>query len=531
MAEEKTNMPTLEDQYQRLIDARNYHYDNLNKWLITFYAIIGALFLAFYTLYSNDAIIEVELIVAIVGYIVSISALLSIKGYFYWEYNWIEKLYRFEKNVLRLKGDEQVYSSLINKEKYDFPCCPIKSANVSTTKVALFVTFGVAVAWGFIIGMLGFDLEYKLVYILMTIGISILVSYILMIFGSWALHSELYGLDELSDSADIHKSGNAKGVCITIVVLIAIATFFATMGYVDGRTESVPVESVTLPSDTIITDNQAHEPIKLEINVKQDTAFQSHQDVWFGIIGSLLGAIVGAFMGWGLTTLYDKSKEKKRKEQYVKEIQRLTDAVLEHTVDCNNAIKTSIDNIYDKPYLVAGLKQGIIASIKRLSKLDANMVYEAYEFVGKGSQFNKFLNLLDQLLTQYTGIYAYNERNDQTIIAYTKEFEEIQLEIVQHLRDTLLMPKIQSILTAYNTAKMNAKVPIDLKFIHDELIVPAYRTSSNPLTHDSELYAKAERAHYLYNTICSLQYVFAGILQRSLMQIQETIKLIEKRKL
>ena len=32
-------------QYEKLIAARNYHYDNLNKWLMSFYVIIGALFM------------------------------------------------------------------------------------------------------------------------------------------------------------------------------------------------------------------------------------------------------------------------------------------------------------------------------------------------------------------------------------------------------------------------------------------------------------------------------------------------------
>ena len=66
-------MPTVNDQFQRLLAARNFHYDNLNKWLMTFYVIIGALFVAFYSVDEN----EYRFIVAIVGYLVSLSAFLS----------------------------------------------------------------------------------------------------------------------------------------------------------------------------------------------------------------------------------------------------------------------------------------------------------------------------------------------------------------------------------------------------------------------------------------------------------------------
>lgn len=531
MAEETKNMPTVDGQYQRLIEARNFHYENLNRWLITFYAIIGALFLAFYTLYSKEAKTEVEIIVAIVGYIVSIAALLSIKGYFYWEYNWIEKLYRFEKNVLGLKGDEQVYSSIINKEKHDIPYCPVKSANVSTTKVALFVTFGVAVAWGFIIGMLGFDMEYKTINILMAIGISILLSYILMIAGARALHSELDDLDELPGSKDLHKTYYAKAVCITIAVLVVIATFFVTMGYLEGKGDSNSEEISTIISDTITAKNQVQEPIELVITIKQQSETQSHQDVWFGIIGSLLGAIIGAFLGWWLTTLSDKCKERKRKEQYVKEIQLITGAVLQYTELCNKAIQEYCDDVLKEPYKMHQLNQGILTSIQRLSRMDATLVYDAFEYKNKKEDFNTFLNRVDQLQALYESIYYNYETHGAQLAATNNEFKDVTAFIVRECAGNM-NPIIQQIITNYQNLFSTSHMHIDNNQVYTTLIEPLkifFASNKNiPLPN---IYGSVERADYLYRLICGNQTNDANTYKGTLNNIIHTIRKIEEIKL
>ena len=202
MPEENKNMPTVDDQYQRLIVARNFHYENLNKWLITFYAIIGAMFLALHTLHASEHLHRhMELCVAIVGYVVSLGALLSIKGYYYWEYHWIERLYRFERNVFHYDRDEmQVYSAFADKIKHDNPEHLIDSANVSTTKVSLFITLFVTVLWGMIVLYysnnlwLGLD---RYIVIPVAILISFGLTWFLAWFGAKRLGSDLEDLDDL----------------------------------------------------------------------------------------------------------------------------------------------------------------------------------------------------------------------------------------------------------------------------------------------------------------------------------------------
>lgn len=520
-------MPTVNDQYQRLINARNFHYENLNKWLITFYAIIGALFLAFYTLYSKDAKMEVEMVVAIVGYIVSIAALLSIKGYFYWEYNWIEKLYRFEKIVMSLKGDEQIYSSIINKEKHDIPCCPIDSANVSTTKVALFVTFGVAVAWGFIIGMLCFKMNFSVGTILISLGVAILTTFSLMFIGAWRFNSELGGLDELPDNADTHKSSYSKAVCITIVVLVAIATFFVTMGYAEGKKDSSTDSASVVSSDSIATTVKVQEPIELEISVKQQSEAQSHRDAWFGF----LGAIGGAFLGWWLTTLSDKCKENKRKEQYVKEIQLITGAVLQYTEFCNKAIQEYCDDVLKEPYKMHQLNQGILTSIQRLSRMDATLVYDAFEYKNKKEDFNTFLNRVDQLQALYESIYYNYETHGAQLAATNNEFKDVTAFIVRECAGNM-NPIIQQIITNYQNLFSASHMHIDNKQVYTTLIEPLkifFASNKNiPLPN---IYGSIERADYLYRSICGNQTNDANTYKGTLNNIIHTIRKIEEIKL
>lgn len=178
MAEEKKNQDDMnnemtfeERQYERLINARNFHYENLNKWLMSFYVIIGALFLALYTLHGNGNHHVMELCVAIVGYMVSIAALLSGKGYYYWETNWIMLVHHFEK-IHFAKKEERIYSIFANSNANNSVCSPLIGANVSTSKVMLTLTACIAVLWGTIstymaiqlLPKLGIELPPSLVY-------------------------------------------------------------------------------------------------------------------------------------------------------------------------------------------------------------------------------------------------------------------------------------------------------------------------------------------------------------------------------
>ena len=161
MAEEKKNQDDMnnemsfeERQYKRLIDARNFHYENFNKWSLYFYAIIAALFVGYYHISNN---LPVSLAIAILGYIVSICCYLSGKGYHYWEVSWIRLVQAYERRLnAKLSNDIEekqdfVYSVFAGKEETNHPQKLLASSNVSSSKLLLLVSFSVASAWGYLL--------------------------------------------------------------------------------------------------------------------------------------------------------------------------------------------------------------------------------------------------------------------------------------------------------------------------------------------------------------------------------------------
>lgn len=230
MGETKKGNMTQEDklqkQYDRLVAARNFHYENFNKWLMSFYLIIGALFIALYTLHTDEVQHRyMELLLTIVGYVVSFATYLSGKGYYYWEINWIRLVQYFENTYLKVNktaGEKvntkekfryRVYSVFANKEDNKCMCRPMSGANISTSKVALLVTLFVTILWGmmafyFVVTLWpcdGIDTRQEKVELslllsaVVTIALILIVSLLGMLekFDIHCLNSNLEGLDDL----------------------------------------------------------------------------------------------------------------------------------------------------------------------------------------------------------------------------------------------------------------------------------------------------------------------------------------------
>ena len=45
----KDEGPNAKERYELLIRARNFHYENYNKWMTYFYVAISALFVSYFT--------------------------------------------------------------------------------------------------------------------------------------------------------------------------------------------------------------------------------------------------------------------------------------------------------------------------------------------------------------------------------------------------------------------------------------------------------------------------------------------------
>lgn len=200
---------TLEElkdkQYERLIEIRNFHYKNLNRWLTFFYVSIAAIFAGFSTLYKEgNANPKLVILVMAVLYLVSICAYLSCKGYYYWENHWIVLLHDFEKKYFSDKIDGlRVYSVFADKEKLHKPYNPVGGANVSTTKVSLFLTLTITVISGAILiycitkSLNCVCPECKMYCMFVSFIESTVLTVILAFIGMHFLKSDLNNLDDL----------------------------------------------------------------------------------------------------------------------------------------------------------------------------------------------------------------------------------------------------------------------------------------------------------------------------------------------
>jgi len=50
------------DAYKIAISARNFHFSNFNKWMTYYYVAVAAIFVAFYTIKTNDTKLKVSLL-------------------------------------------------------------------------------------------------------------------------------------------------------------------------------------------------------------------------------------------------------------------------------------------------------------------------------------------------------------------------------------------------------------------------------------------------------------------------------------
>lgn len=162
----KKDQPSLKERYELLIRARNIHFDNYIKWITYFYIAIAAIFVAYYTILSKQAIpigsVEqqtaiiqqneqlhvVEKAILFLGFVVSILWYWSSKGFYYWNIHFITMVQYYEKVLFNFDKKERVYLVFANKEKQNDFLLPHSGANISTSKLAIFFSFIVSVVWG-----------------------------------------------------------------------------------------------------------------------------------------------------------------------------------------------------------------------------------------------------------------------------------------------------------------------------------------------------------------------------------------------
>lgn len=153
---------TAKEKYHYVIEARNFHYREFNVWSTYFSIIVGALFVAYYNSLKDYPLLA--FVVSVLGFIASLCWYLSAKGYTYWWNHWSAFLIHMEKDDIKSLEACGVYSSFFdgnegekqksshtNGNKNTFYSAqilnPFKGSNVSTSKVMMFLTFCITVAW------------------------------------------------------------------------------------------------------------------------------------------------------------------------------------------------------------------------------------------------------------------------------------------------------------------------------------------------------------------------------------------------
>lgn len=171
-------------QYELLINARNFHYDNFSKWMSFFYIAIGGIFVGYYSLLtsnSNEEYVFEKLLLLLMGYAVSLCWHWSCKGYYYWIINWIMLIQNYEK---KFPEEARVYNCFANKNANNNYFKLTKAANISTSKLVLFFSFLTVISWGVLfvhqlLKYLGYDTIYCIIlFFIIIIVFSVFLGYV-----------------------------------------------------------------------------------------------------------------------------------------------------------------------------------------------------------------------------------------------------------------------------------------------------------------------------------------------------------------
>lgn len=145
-------------QYELIIKARNFHYQEFNKWSRYFGLVVSALFIAYYTILSKGGdCSQFRILVAFMGFVVSMCWYWSNKGYVYWWNHWSKFLHKAEESGMGgIRGVHGVYTDFAYKGEDSFKnagryLCPVEGSNISTSKVVLLMSFAITVAWSYVL--------------------------------------------------------------------------------------------------------------------------------------------------------------------------------------------------------------------------------------------------------------------------------------------------------------------------------------------------------------------------------------------
>ena len=193
---------TETEQYHLLINARNFHYDNFNKWMTFFYVAVGAIFVGYYSIIEKTGLNFEKIIILSIGLLVSIFWHWSCKGYYYWITNFIELIKHYEK---RFHKNNRVYFCFANKKLNNNYFSPLSGANISTSKVTLLFSFLVANIWDILLIKYILDQYFTgrcICFYILIYACGIITLYLLSSFTPMTMKSKIDDFPDIANDVD-----------------------------------------------------------------------------------------------------------------------------------------------------------------------------------------------------------------------------------------------------------------------------------------------------------------------------------------
>jgi len=185
METNEDNTLSLRERYELLIKARNFHYENFNKWMTYFYVMIAALVVGLCNILakqpsttnqlSNTENTNIVIGICLLGFIISMFWHWANKGYYYWNINFITLVNYYEKDLLKFKKTERIYCVFANKAEQNNYFNPIMGANLSTSKISLLLSYIITLFWGFLFFIFSFKNTFDYYVILALIAPTLII--------------------------------------------------------------------------------------------------------------------------------------------------------------------------------------------------------------------------------------------------------------------------------------------------------------------------------------------------------------------
>lgn len=181
----------LQFYYSKAIESRTLLYNNFNYWMNFFAIVVGALFVAYYTVTNVNSKNQecISLIIGCLGFIASTCWFQSLKGFYHWMKS-RGNVVRYYEEKLNDKVEDKnfVYSlymdSNSNKSVYNI----LSPKNVSTQKIMIRFVCVIIVSWVvmIILNLVSFDYCNKsaleIVYVIAIPAITIFLWLFLFVF-------------------------------------------------------------------------------------------------------------------------------------------------------------------------------------------------------------------------------------------------------------------------------------------------------------------------------------------------------------